>query len=157
MPVDLVLQRQTPKAPGYPVLGTLTGPGRRAWVYFTLEDPYIFDHMLNGPYGPTIKWPYTGTKVPGVTAIPAGRYRIYNCYSPRFERVLPLFVDVPQYTGVRIHPLNVAEQTEGCVGLGMRQDANRRTLLESAVACEQFTAWLGAQTTEVWVDVRNPK
>lgn len=156
MPTDLVLQRQTPKAPGYPVLGTLTGPG---WAYCTLEDPYIFDSHFSMPLSsmPWASWPYTGLKLPGVTAIPEGRYRIYNCYSPRFERVLPLFVDVPQYTGVRIHPLNVAEQTEGCVGLGMRQDANRRTLLESAVACEQFTAWLGAQTTEVWVDVRNPK
>lgn len=43
-------------------------------------------------------------KVYGATAIPAGRYRVAFTFSNRFQKYLPLLIDVPGYEGVRIHP-----------------------------------------------------
>lgn len=54
-------------------------------------------------------------KVFGKTAIPKGRYEIILSYSPRFKRVLPEIIAVPGYSGVRIHPGNTAQDTEGCL------------------------------------------
>ena len=55
------------------------------------------------------------TKIAGRTAIPAGRYRVLITMSPRFGKLLPLLNDVPNFSGVRIHPGNKAEDTEGCL------------------------------------------
>lgn len=69
-------------------------------------------------------------KIPGKTAIPAGRYRIVIDRSERFSRIasqkaghpvdvfLPHLLDVPNFSGIRIHALNRAEETEGCIGVG---------------------------------------
>src|ERR1043166_9600044 len=57
-------------------------------------------------------------KLPGETAIPYGKYRIVMTYSERFKRVLPLLLDVPSFTGIRIHPGNRANDTEGCLLVG---------------------------------------
>ena len=54
-------------------------------------------------------------KIYGETAIPAGRYEIVVTPSNRFKRRLPLLLNVPGYEGIRIHPGNTAEDTEGCL------------------------------------------
>lgn len=74
---------------------------------YTLEDPVRPD--------PVPATPANEAKIPGATAIPAGRYEIVLTWSPKFRRVMPELKGVPGFTGVRIHPGNSQADTAGCI------------------------------------------
>lgn len=73
-------------------------------------------------------------KVYGKTAIPTGKYKVIVTLSNRFKRSLPLLLDVPNYSGVRIHPGNTAANTEGCILTGDVIDVKSNFLGQSRVA-----------------------
>ena len=54
-------------------------------------------------------------KIKTKTAIPKGRYEIVVSFSDKFQKMLPLLLDVPAFAGIRIHPGNTDVDTEGCL------------------------------------------
>lgn len=75
-------------------------------------------------------------KINGKTAIPAGTYEIRDTYSPRFKKNMLEVMNVPGFQGIRIHSGNTADDTEGCLILGMR--ATQNGVAESRVAMQKF-------------------
>ena len=53
-----------------------------------------------------------GQKVPGETAIPYGTYRVVITKSARFKKMLPEILNVPYFSGIRIHAGNYADYKE---------------------------------------------
>ena len=77
-------------------------------------------------------------KIPGRTAIPRGRYRIRLSMSKRFGRIMPEIMNVPAFTGIRIHGGNTHLDTEGCPLLG------RHRTKDGVRECAQVNAELVA-------------
>ena len=64
-------------------------------------------------------------KVMHETAIPAGTYEVVVNVSVRFERKLPLLLDVPYFSGIRIHRGNTDKDTSGCILVGENKQLGR--------------------------------
>ena len=52
--------------------------------------------------------------------IPYGTYQITVNHSPRFKRMLPLLLNVPGFSGIRIHAGNTVKDSEGCILVGIK-------------------------------------
>ena len=59
-----------------------------------------------------------GEKVYAETAIPTGTYTLVLAYSNRFKKVMPEILNVPNFSGIRIHCGNSSKDTEGCLLVG---------------------------------------
>ena len=82
----------------------------------TLEDK---DRQIQ-PDGTIIPW-RADLKIPKETAIPYGHYEVIIDHSTRFKKLMPHILRVPDFSGIRIHILNTAEETEGCPGIGYKK------------------------------------
>jgi hypothetical protein len=98
----MILELRRGQSDSKATLGDLYVDG--VWTCYTLEDTEV-----------------RGPKIPGETAIPTGLYKVIITMSPKFGRPLPLLVDVPGFDGIRIHPGNTAQDTEGCILLGQTE------------------------------------
>lgn len=90
-------------------LGQLFADGQKFCE--TLEDPV---REVDGQ--PVATW-----KIKGETAIPRGRYRVIIDFSPRFRRPMLHLLDVPGFSGIRVHGANFAKDVEGCIGVGAQR------------------------------------
>lgn len=102
-------------------LGRLSTTLRTFW---TMEDA-----VREVPGQPVEQW-----KIKGHTAIPAGTYDLIVTFSQRFQRMLPQLVDVPGFSGVRIHAGNDHHDTEGCLLLGLGVNDSQNYILNSRAA-----------------------
>ena len=57
-------------------------------------------------------------KIKGKTAIPRGYYDVKVTWSEKYQRNMPLVMDVPGFSGIRLHSGNAAKDTEGCILFG---------------------------------------
>lgn len=57
-------------------------------------------------------------KVYGQTAIPYGTYEVKWTYSNRFKKYMPEILNVPNFSGIRIHSGNTAADSLGCIIVG---------------------------------------
>ena len=64
-------------------------------------------------------------KIAGQTAIPKGRYEIAITFSNRFKKFMPLLLNVPNFSGIRIHAGNTAKDTLGCILVGKNRSENQ--------------------------------
>lgn len=66
-------------------------------------------------------------KVMAETAIPTGTYAMRVSMSPKFKRELVEIVNVPAFSGIRIHRGNTAQDSAGCVIVGENTSKGRLT------------------------------
>lgn len=121
----------------------------RLYVDGVLECETLEDPVREIEYTPVVDW-----KVKGDTAIPRGRYRIIINHSQRFNKDMPLLLNVPGFEGIRIHSGNTAADTEGCILVGTsRSDtavANSRVAYNELFQDLHDALSAGEQ---VWIDI----
>ena len=100
-----ILVSRTPKIKGFT-------PGK---VYINGD---LFCYSLEDEVREVEGQPVESWKIAGQTAIPRGKYKVIMSHSNHFNRELPELLNVPGYTGVRIHSGNQADSTSGCVLVG---------------------------------------
>lgn len=118
--MELVLQRR-------PSLGGTT--------FGDLSIDGIFQcHTLEDQVREIVGQPVSAWKVPTVTAIPQGRYRLALVDSGRFGPDTLSLEDVPGFENIRIHSGNAAADTEGCLLVGEKINDQTVMLEQSRVA-----------------------
>lgn len=113
----------------------------------TLEDPNR-DLNKNG------KFDAGESKVYGDTCIPFGVYEAELTYSPKFKRVLPLLLNVPDFTGIRIHRGNTTKDTLGCILVGENKKVGE--LLNSAAYEKKLVSLMEVakiRKEKIWVEI----
>ena len=85
-------------------------------------------------------------------AIPTGVYLVHNSISPKFKRELPLVFNagLSSSRGIRFHRGNTANDSQGCILVGMGRDVKKFFITESALA-ETMTTMLCRNVTELIV------
>lgn len=102
-------------------LGTLSVDG--LFQCYALEDT----QRGNGDPATVTDW-----KIKDESAIPKGTYDVIVTYSQRFQRDMPLLVNVPGFAGIRIHSGNTTDDTSGCILVGTTQ--NKHSVGQSRIA-----------------------
>ena len=83
-----------------------------------------------------------GEKIYGKTAIPEGTYEMVLSYSPRFKKILPEILNVPNFSGIRIHTGNSSKDTEGCILVGTWDGEKEDWISDSKIAFNELMSLL---------------
>lgn len=83
-----------------------------------------------------------GEKVYGKTAIPEGTYEMVLSYSPRFKKILPEILNVPNFTGIRIHCGNSSADSSGCILVGTWDGEKKDWISDSKVVFNKLMSLL---------------
>lgn len=103
-------------------------------------DPKFLCYSLEDEVREVEDKPVEYWKIAGLTAIPKGLYQVKCTYSVRFKKNTLQLINVPGFSGIRIHSGNRADDTEGCILLGMKQEGN--AVLSSREAVKKLENWL---------------
>lgn len=87
-----------------------------------------------------------GEKVYGKTAIPEGTYEMVLSYSPRFKKILPEILNVPNFTGIRIHCGNSSADSSGCILVGTWDGEKEDWISDSKIAFNKLMSLLEEAT-----------
>lgn len=87
-----------------------------------------------------------GEKVYGKTAIPEGTYEVKLTHSPRFKKILPEILNVPNFSGIRIHTGNSSKDTEGCILVGTWDGEKEDWVGSSKIAFDELMSLLEKAT-----------
>ena len=102
----------------------------------------LFCHMLEDKDRGLTQWmteqEIAKIKVPGATAIPRGLYHCRMTWSPRFGKYMIEILNVPGFSGVRMHAGNDADDTEGCPLLGDYSPSKPDWVGNSRLRCNEF-------------------
>lgn len=97
-------------------------------------------------------------KIRGGACIPAGRYLCRRTISPRFGETFTVS-GVPGRDLILFHPLNIDDQSDGCIGVGhgfdkvqVKGHATEDGIVQSAKEFAEFMALQGGVVT-FWLDV----
>lgn len=93
-------------------------------------------------------------KVYGETAIPAGKYKVVMSMSSKFKRVMPYLENVPQFTGIMIHPGNTIKDTLGCILVG--ENKKKGQLVNSRKYSDDLNKRINEaieRKEQVWIEV----
>jgi hypothetical protein len=96
-----------------------------------------------------------GVKVQSKTAIPRGLYNMIVNFSERFQKKMPLILNVPGFTGIRLHSGDSVADTDRCVLVGMNKAVDG--VLESRDAITIVTALIDKSITNgksITIEVR---
>lgn len=81
----------------------------------------------------TLERPWLDNKR-NVSCIPVGEYHGAVQFSPRFQAWLPELLDVPGRDQILIHAGNTADDTEGCILVGMERHDHEDRIMQSRAA-----------------------
>ena len=118
---------------------------------WTLEDA-VRERQIDG------EWTWRGDfKIQNRTAIPSGVYEVTVTFSSRFQRPLPLLMNVPGFESIRIHPGNTEHDTEGCILPGRVMTIT--SVLESRAAFVPLYEKIrrALRIGKVFIEINNPE
>lgn len=111
---------------------------------FTIGELYINEKYVTDTLEDRVR--PEGEKVYGETAIPEGTYEVKLTHSPRFKKILPEILNVPNFSGIRIHTGNSSKDTEGCILVGTWDGEKEDWVSDSKIAFNKLMSLLEEAT-----------